>query len=434
MSKSARGASRQFRSQLGGGCLAALTLIFSQSAFAQEVVPSSLPPPEPPVATSAVGASPVDPPPVTSPVEQPGAAAFDANAALPAADPNLSFGDPFAGAAAAPMDDDQGLVIKMYGDTQFSVRDHAETKDTFSAAHLDLFATANVGRLTFLSEVFFEASTNEMEFDLERMQVSYLVSNYLRLRAGRSHTAFGYYNDTYHHGNLFELTTSRPFSVQFEDNGGLFAAHLVGAGADGTFDVPHGSFRYDLEVGNGRLADLTQVAIVQAGKSGKMGNLRLRYVHDSGLTVGVNAVSDLFPSQSTADGNVMVPKVREQIFGAHAAYMERRWHVLFETALIRHDSSGRSVDLTYSGFLELGHEFGDWTPYGRAELIRFPSRGDLVFQGQHSIYGNTETLFDPRIGLRWRPVPQIAMRIEGDRPAFDKRHYEVVTLKLAFGF
>lgn len=81
----------------------------------------------------------------------------------------------------------------MYGDTQFDVRNHAAVHDSFAAAHLDVFATADVGKLSFLGETFFESGEgNEFAVDVERVQISYLFSNSLRVRAGRTHTAFGY--------------------------------------------------------------------------------------------------------------------------------------------------------------------------------------------------------------------------------------------------
>ncbi|MFM2418507.1 MAG: hypothetical protein RL385_3230 [Pseudomonadota bacterium] len=348
---------------------------------------------------------------------------------------DVALDDPFALPSADAPAESGAIQIKLYGDTQFMGRSTGSVKTSFAAAHLDLFATADVGRLSFLSEVFFEAEDNELAFDVERAQVSYLVANFLRLRAGRAHTAFGYYNDTYHHGNLFELTTSRPYSVQFEDAGGLFTAHLVGAGADGTFNAPKGTLRYDLEVGNGRLADITAVAVTDAGKNGKLLNLRLRYIHDSGFTLGVNGLIDAFPRpDSEAQPEESRPYIREQIAGAHAVYMERRWHVLLEGALVRHAPVHRDALLTQSAFLELGRDVGDFTPYVRGEIVHFPRQGDLIYQAARSPYAGSEWVQDARIGLRYRPMQQIALRVEGQRTSFDGHHTYIGTAKLAFGF
>src|SRR3954468_3817975 len=130
-----------------------------------------------------------------------------------------------AGAARADMD------LKFYGDTSFGVRNHSNVSNSFSAAALELFPTANVDRASFLAELMAEAGEdNVLVMDLERVQIAYLFADWLRVRAGRMHTAFGFYNDGYHHAKFFQLTTGRPQLVSFEDEGSLLAAHLVGVG------------------------------------------------------------------------------------------------------------------------------------------------------------------------------------------------------------
>lgn len=331
-------------------------------------------------------------------------------------------------------EEDASLGIKAYGDTQFGLRNQSNVHAGFAAAHLDLFMTADVGRLSFLGEVFFEPEDNEMGLDLERLQVSYLFGNWLRLRGGRMHTAFGYYNDTYHHGNLFELTAGRPFGAQFEDEGGLLSAHLVGVGADGTFAVGDGgSLRYDLEVGNGRMGDITKVAIEQAAKDDKLVNLRLRYSPLDGLILGINAQHDSVPAQVSATS--MRPKASELTFGAHVVYMVDAAHVLIEGYLVSHDPKGAAKSTTtLGGFAELGYKVGDFTPYVRPELIHFPKNGDVVYQAADSFYAGTRNLFDLRVGVRYQPLLQLALKLELERLDRDGNHQESATLKAAFGF
>lgn len=263
-----------------------------------------------------------------------------------------------------------------------------------------------------------------------------MVDNWLRLRAGRSHTAFGYYNDTYHHGNLFELTTSRPFGVGFEDEGGLLTAHLVGAGIDGTIEAgAAGAFRYDLEVGNGRLADTSAVAVVKAGKTEKMVNLRLRWLTPmDGLTLGVNGVYDVVPGLEATPTDPGREKIVETIAGAHAVYMEHGVHFLAEGYLVHHAlASGGSSD-TVGGFVELGYSIGPVTPYVRPEYIHFPSNGDAVYQHPGAFWDGAPSAFDARVGVRWLVTPQVALKLEGERFARGTGPQELVTTKVAFGF
>ncbi len=371
----------------------------------------------------------------SAPAESQGAAVDAADAGAP----------PPVEPAAAPAPDMPDIApdtspvgLKLYGDTLFRAQNHGAVKDTFEAAHLDFFLTADVGKLSFLSEVFFEGrETNEIAVDVERLQVAYLFENWLRLRAGRSHTAFGYYNDTYHHGNLFELTTERPLSVQFEDEGGLFAAHLVGVGADGTFELGSaGSLRYDAEVGNGRLRDTTAVAIVQADKTEKMANLRLRWLTPiDGLMIGVNGVYDLIPEvEASASDPAGRPKVVETIAATHVVYMEHNIHFLAEGYDIHHAQSGGGTSDTLGGFVELGYSFGAFTPYVRPEYIHFPDGGDPVFQHAGAFWEGSPSAFDLRAGVRWLAMPQLALKLEGERFARGNGPQEIVTAKLAFGF
>lgn len=349
-------------------------------------------------------------------------------------EPTVAASEPVA-APSAP--NESPVDLKLYGDTMFQLHNRGPVKASFEAAHLDLFFTADVGKLSLLSEVFFEGrDTNEIAIDVERLQLSYLFDNWLRIRAGRSHTAFGYYNDTYHHGSLFELTAGRPIAVGFEDDGGLFGAHLVGVGADGTFDLgPGGGFRYDVEVGNGRPIDTTTVAIVRADKTEKMVNLRLRWLTPlEGLLVGVNGVYDLVPEAPSSATDPGRPKIIEGIGAFHAAYMEHGVHFLLEGYDIHHAVSGGGALDTRGGFVELGYSLGAFTPYLRPELIRFPDGGDPVFQRSGAPWAGTREVFDARIGVRWLPLPQIALKLEGQRLARGPIVEELLTTKLGFGF
>jgi hypothetical protein len=386
--------------------------LFAPLAAAQDASPEAAPPSTPP------------------PVIVPAAAAAPAAPAAPT--PPAVVADPPPEPPA-----ESAVALKVYGDTLFQFQNHGPVKTTFEAAHVDLFLTADVGKLSFLSEVFFEGrDTNEIAVDVERLQVSYLFENWLRVRAGRSHTAFGYYNDTYHHGNLFELTTQRPFGVGFEDQGGLFTAHLVGVGADGTIEAgAAGAFRYDAEIGNGRLGDPSAVAIVKAGKTEKMANLRLRWLTPiDGLIIGVNGVYDLVPEVDATATEPARRKVIEGIAGAHVVYMEHDVHLLLEGYVVHHERSGGGVFDTTGGFAELGYAFGKFTPYVRPEIIVFPKDGDPVYQQAGAFWAGASSVFDARVGVRWLAMPQLAIKLEAERLARGDGPQELITTKLAFGF
>ncbi len=356
------------------------------------------------------------------------------------------------------------LTLKLYGDTGFSVRDNSRqpwptntsnanaysvgNSASFSAPRLDFFGSAYVDRLSFLTEVMFEAKNNGIEVDVERLQIGYLFADWLRVRAGRAHLAWGYYNDTYHHGNIFELTTSRPYSVNFEDSFGIVMTHIVGVGVDGTIKLGHTFVQYAAEVGNPRPADITSVAVEYAEGSQPTVNARLRWLPTDGLILGVNGMRDVIPQLQLGTATPLIaarPQTEELVGGAHVVYTEHHALVDVEAFFMRHNPVGGSAANLYGGFAELGYTVGAWTPYFRPEYIRFPSARDPVFQyvatdpqgivaGGDSLYAGIKDFVDMRVGVKWLVVPQLALKLEGDRVARDGTHQESATIKAAFGF
>jgi hypothetical protein len=327
--------------------------------------------------------------------------------------------------ATVPLDARADLDLKFYGDTSFGVRNHSEVSNGFTASRLELFPTASLDRVTFLAELMAESGdNNEIAIDLERVQVAYLFSNWLRVRAGRMHTAFGYYNDAYHHGRFFEMTTGRPQLVDFEDEGGLLVAHLVGVAVDGQVALGSaGDLHYDLETGNGRGRVVGEVAVFQARKSAKMVNLRLRFLPNAleGFMIGGNIAIDKIPR--AADPTLTDPlpagilhDMREIVAGAHVVYQQHHVHFIAEGAAILHDEEVTSAAYRhYGGFVEGGYSIGDFTPYARYEHIKFAAVLDPFYQtgplAGLSSYGAG------RIGVKWVATENIALKLEGQTTA-----------------
>jgi hypothetical protein len=453
---------RRLRVAPGGFASANVGAILFTAALAAAEQPSTAAPTAPVSSpqTPDAGAAPAPAPPAP-PTPVAGVPSSGVASASPPADAwgPPSFGSDPLGAAAGAMD----LTLKMYGDTGFSVRSGTDQPwpvasananaysshvwNSFSAPRLDLFGAADAQKLSFLTEVMFEAVNNQISLDVERLQVSYLFSNWLRLRAGRTHVAWGYYNDTYHHGNFFELTTSRPFSINFEDSFGVVLSHNVGVGLDGTFDLGGaGSLRYDAEVGNGRAADITSVALQYSEKNEKVVNIRLRWMPVDGLILGVNGMRDVVPLLPTPDATVDGrPETEELVGGAHVVYTEHHCLADVEAFAMRHNPNGAPSTNIYGWFAEIGYTVGVVTPYGRAEYMRFPARGDLIYQysaasaqgmlsGHESIYYGSEDFTDLRVGVKWLAMAQLAFKLEGERLSRNAADQEIATVKAAFGF
>jgi len=338
-------------------------------------------------------------------------------------------------ASAARADEGEGLEIKVYGDADYGVSTQqmanpqytgATVHNSFAAAALDVFPTYSRDRLNFLAEIMFEGQpSNNIDVDLERLQVTYLVAEWLRLRAGRSHVAFGYYGDTYHHGRIFDLTTSRPYFIQFEDSGGLLMSHTVGVGLEGTLKSRALDFRYDFDVGNGRPSDPTSVPLLYALQDKKELNLRLRLMPRfiDGLIIGGNVQYVPIEASPPNPAPGIVPladSLDEYDFGAHIAYMENHFHLIAEGAIMLRRDAVTQVEYRHTiGFFEGGYQIGVFTPYTRIEGGHFDPKGDPYLANQNftsntgtASWGGTAYFGDLRLGLRWDPLESVALKLE----------------------
>ncbi len=306
--------------------------------------------------------------------------------------------------------------LNVYGDLDYSVQERGVVSNSFSAPRIELFPTASENKLSFLAEIMFEVGDdNEFGVDIERVQVSYLFSDWLRVSAGRFHTAIGYYNDVYHHGRYFQMTVDRPYMVRFEDEGGLIPAHSVGLHADGRFQLGlAGALRYDVDLSNG--AGLTPEVVTNLNdpNNAKLVNLRLRFepAFLDGLLVGGNVLYDGITAAATAYPPGPATWVREIMLGAHVAYFEHNVHLIAEYLWVSHRFDGITA-ATNALFVELGYEFGRFTPYVRGEKVWFPAAID-PFYANNATYLAYGSLTSGILGLRVLASEHIALKVEGE--------------------
>ena len=146
------------------------------------------------------------------------------------------------------------LQIRGFTDVDFvSFRD-AGQPNTFSVGQLDLFLSSQLASdFSTVGEVVFEANEdNAIGVDVERLLLQYSPSDSFTIAAGRFHTAVGYYNAAYHHGNWFQTAVGRPFIFRFEDEGGILPVHGVGLTAQGQIPSGEVGLRWIAEISNGR--------------------------------------------------------------------------------------------------------------------------------------------------------------------------------------
>ncbi len=314
----------------------------------------------------------------------------------------------FIGAAVARAD----VPLSFYGDVDFGLRKEGDYSNAFAVPRLELFATHHIDRVSFLTEVMLEVNElNSFELDVERVEIGFQVTDWLRLRAGRFHSALGYYNDAFHHGAYFMVPVSRASIIDFEDGGGLIPAHSVGLHADGRFELGSTArLRFDVELSNGRQGSLTEIANLFDVNKGKAVNVRLRLEPLGvleGLMVGLNVMFD----RLTLGSETGTQWATEQIFGVHAAYFEHNLNLIAEGYAFHHALDGGAFDgVTWAAMFEGGYVFDDLTPYVRFELARFPSGGDPVFSSD-SAAGDRLGL---AVGLKYTFSPNVAFKLQGE--------------------
>lgn len=341
------------------------------------------------------------------------------------------------------------VSVSVFGDVDYQAMhdsgnpaNPAGTTNAFSAPRLELFLTSTQGKLAFLAETMFEVGDfNEFGIDMERIEIGYLFSDKFRLRAGRFHTAIGYYNDAYHHGRYFQMTVDRPTMVRFEDEGGLIPAHSVGLHGDGRFSLGvAGNLRYDAEITNGRGSNPAMVDNLTDPNNGKMYNLRLRFEPATidGLVIGGSATYDVIAAAQDATGTPPLVSIREMILGGHLAYLENRIHVIGEYMFIQHHNDAASwTGNTQSAFFELGYDAGIIGPYVRGEWAHFAAgtATNDPFFAQNALFITRGSNKSGVFGVRSLLSDYLALKLEGEYVSRDDgSSVRTVAAQCAFAF
>jgi hypothetical protein len=312
--------------------------------------------------------------------------------------------------------------------------DTKETNNGFSIPTLDIFLRGSAGNWSFLSEVLFDIDEgNEIVVDLDRMQLGYEFGDFLKLTVGRFHTSVGYYNTAYPQGGaVYLLPVDRPEVVDQHDNASIVPTSTVGLNLHGRLPFLNQRFSYDLDISNGRGVQADDLPNGGDANNSKMLNLRLRYEYE-GLILGGNALVDWIPPRiDPADPALNQPNtLREQIFGAHIAYVEHPWHIIGEGYLIQHIGP-MLTQRTIAGLAELGYTVGKATPYARYEFARFPSEPDVFWvPTTQQERGNYDAV---SAGVKIMPNENFAIKFELEmNRAVTDTEYRAAT-QVAFGF
>jgi hypothetical protein len=319
------------------------------------------------------------------------------------------------------------MRIRGFGDVTFHGDNRKGDTTSFTLGQLNLFVTSDISeKFRLLSEIVFEADDrNAIGVDIERLLLQYSPNDYLRVAAGRYHTAIGYYNTAYHHSTWLQTATGRPFLFEFEDDGGILPIHNVGVSASGL--VPGSGkvqLHYVAEVGNGRasrspLSEPVQNVVDE--NNTKSVNFGVFATPDAvrGLQLGFSIYHDrLQPARE--------PRIGETIFAAHAVLVRPTFEWLNEVLDIRHAPDGSPRAFNTPGFYsQISKRFGSYRPYFRYQYVN-GSDAEPVFPDVGLRHG-------PSAGVRFDASESVALKLQYDRTFL--RHGDAFnSLALQMGF
>jgi len=310
------------------------------------------------------------------------------------------------------------LKLNVFGDVGFQGYNHIP--DTFLFGSLDLFMTARLSdKASVLGEVLFTAdNTNTITPDVERLLFKWRQNDYFTASIGRFHTWVGYYNSAFNYGEFLETSTDRPFIYAFDDQGGVLPMQEVGLTMTGK--IPSGKMgaNWVLELGNGEAwgPNVEPSQNNQDANNSKSvnGGLFLRPEKFSGLQFGFSVRHDNLSLPGP-------PAVAETIATVHAVYINSKYEILNEVALVRHVEPSGPVFTTNGGYTQWSRAFGPWRPYFRYQYFNAPNNDPVyVYAGPNDYapaYVNTfvPRLNGPSIGIRYDFTEHSALKLQYDR-------------------
>jgi hypothetical protein len=290
--------------------------------------------------------------------------------------------------------------------------------DSFALGSLSFLITGELEKHFVSTAEFaleYDDATNQVGVDIERLHVGYLGEHFF-VYAGRVHTAFGYWNNAYHHGKWLQPTEERPRWVEFEDTGGILPVHTVGLSAGTNIDVARASqLKIVVAVSNGRgnfIDDIRNTFDYQDGKSVN-GQIELVGIGLPELRAGVSGMYDHIAAASI-DIRPRLPDtgIDEYIMGAHVAYPGYPFLFIAEGYWVLHHAAGQTFN-TYGGFATVSRAFGIVTPYLRGQWIGTSGGTDPFFvpdltASDHARLDELEGL----VGIRFDLTDWTAIRAE----------------------
>lgn len=328
--------------------------------------------------------------------------------------------------------------------------------DEFFLGSLDLFLASQLSeRFSFLSEILLEFEPHETEIDAERLLLRYEHADWLRVSAGRGHTAIGYWNKHFHHGAWLWTTATRPLIFEFEDDDGPLPLHFVGIEFSGVRDTELGLLEYNSVVANGRPDHSRRVATVGDLNDGKMiaGALGFTPRLFPGLSVGANVLYDEIPKDSHANPAPEWDRpIHELIAGGYVVFAGNALTVSVEGQYIHHGTPAKDYD-SFGGYAQIsyrlgGNSYSSWldatTPYYRFDWLSIADEDPFYQEWEYPKEGDpppsptgTPAVVDTRrhtVGIRYDWAAFVALKLEYRRLDSDVENSNTLALQAALAF
>lgn len=306
--------------------------------------------------------------------------------------PRSGAGETGAGSPAAPAEDGFSPQFSLHGFSDVTLRMERRAFSTaresssvgFAVGQFDLYMVSRLAnRMSFLAETVFEIGPDgETVVDVERASVKYAWSDLLRLSAGRSHTALGYWNEAFHHGALLQPGVDRPEALRFEDDGGILPVHSVGVEFGGSIARGAWSMEYLGNVANGRGRRREDVQMGSDLNRDKAVGLKLTLVRSGSgsLAFGPMIYRDLIPPDSSVAGRE--GSIAQRITGFHARYVTSGFEAFGEYYRLRNDDRATGIAYPHDAWyvIALVGPRG-WRPYAGVDRLDVAEADPYFGQG-----------------------------------------------------
>jgi hypothetical protein len=310
------------------------------------------------------------------------------------------------------------LALTLFGDVGFVAQSGPKSIPTFLLSGLDVFARADLTpRLGFVGEIFVggllktsEVSTTPAtaaEVSMPRLYMRYSFGRFLEVRVGRDFTPVGYYQTAYpNNGAVLQTTVERPRVFQAY-TGGQNAVHELGLFLHGAVDFGEAlTLRYALSTGNGALNSGRDATRWKSFT----GRLSFQPIALPGLEFGGSIHYDKVFFSILNTFAVEPPTTG---VGAHLVYLRHPLEFIAEYFRLQIDEAlpGIGVLNMSALFVQVGWEFGRFTPYTRYEILT--SRVPVV-AGQ-DIIKQFAPVEEWLLGLRVRLHEKMVLKVEYGR-------------------